>query len=192
MEEELDCLRCFLNTKERGRHHAFRRNRVVQGRSVRGFARNSRVWSIRTRNHRDVRRNWSGVVWRCIEIIVLNITTVTAVWYSFAQFLKQWWIPSNCTTIPLNSDHATLLAHDSLWSRIIYSRTFRRFERSPRNTLSARLTSQGLTSGHLLSAWVLILSFCDESCLRAISATGLALLTCGSLLRTADSYPVAI
>lgn len=80
----------------------------------------------------------------------------------------------------------------TVFSRIICSRTFRRFERSPRNTLSARLTSKGLTSGHLLSAWVLILSFCDESCLRAISATGLALLTCGSLLRTADSYPVAI
>ena len=80
----------------------------------------------------------------------------------------------------------------TVFSRIICSRTFRRFERSPRNTLSARLTSKGLTSGHLLSAWVLILSFCDESCLRAISATGLALLTCGSLLRTTDSYPVAI
>lgn len=137
--------------------------------------------------------NWSGVVWLCIEIIVLNIAAVTAVWYSFAQFLKQWWVPSNCATILLNSDHATLLAHDSLWSRIIiYSRTFRRFERSPSNTLSPTLTSQGLTSGHLLSVWVLILSFCDESCLRAISATGLALLTCGSLLREADSYPVAI
>lgn len=109
-----------------------------------------------------------------------------------SSLIKQWWVPSNCATIPLNSDHATLLAHDSLWSRIIYSRTFRRFERSPSNTLSPRLTSQGLTSGHLLSAWVLILSFCDESCLRAISATGLALLTCGSLLREADSYPVAI
>lgn len=105
----------------------------------------------------------------------------------------------------LNNDEFRVIVRPSPWtvimlpflrmtvfSRIICSRTFRRFERSPRNTLSARLTSQGLTSGHLLSAWVLILSFCDEPCLRAISATGLALLTCGSLLRTADSYPVAI
>lgn len=76
-------LRLFLtcNTKERGRHHAFRMNRVVQARSIRGFARNSRVWSIRTRNHRDVRRNWRGVVWRCIDIIVLKIAPFCA-WQS--------------------------------------------------------------------------------------------------------------